>query len=97
MSKGKKASLAEIMGGVKDPSSLSLSKLPELLGEAMPNLPRNPVGRFRLVAALKNRFGANFRSLPGVSNLVREFDSDIELEQRIQKLRSIKYTPSKKK
>lgn len=94
---GKKVSLAEIMGksGASKGTDLSLSHLPDLLGEGMPELPRNAVGRHRLVRALQQRFGANFRSLPGVKNLVKEFDSEIEFEGRVRKVSAVKYSPKK--
>lgn len=74
---------------------LSLSQLPEILGDAMPELPRSPVGRHRLVRALQQRFGANFRSLPGIKDLVEEFDKDIEFERKVARMKAIKYNPSK--
>lgn len=92
MSKGR-ASLAEIMGAkgaAKAKSGISLSDLPELLGEAMPDLPKDAVGRYRLLRSLKARFGPNFRALPGVSGVLSEFDSVIETERKIAKIRGIK-------
>jgi len=92
MSKGR-ASLSEVMGKAgaeKAKSGLSLADLPDVMGEAMPDLPKNAVGRYRLLRGLKARFGPNFRSLPGVTNVLKEFDSVIETELKIQKMRSIK-------
>lgn len=93
----KKVSLAELMGskGASSSGSLSLDQLPDILGESMPELPRNNVGRFRLVRALQQRFGKNFRSLPGVSNLIKEFDSDMEFEDKISRMKKIKIKRSK--
>ena len=93
----KKVSLSELMGskGASSSGSLSLDQLPDILGESMPELPRNNVGRFRLVRALQQRFGKNFRSLPGVSNLITEFDKDVELEDKISRLKKIKIKRSK--
>jgi hypothetical protein len=91
MSKGK-ASLAELMGSVGSEKSnkLELRHLPQILGDALPDLPRNQVGRYRLVKALQQRFGDNFRSLPGVSSLVEQFDSEIDLEDKIEQIKAIK-------
>lgn len=89
----KKASLAELMGraGANAASSgLRLSQLPEILGDAMPELPKNAVGRHRLIRALQQRFGANFRSLPGVRNLVTEFDGEISFAEKLEHMRQIK-------
>lgn len=88
----KRASLAELMGsaGAAGGGKLSLKQLPDILGDGMPELPRNPVGRHRLIRSLQQRYGKNFRSLPGVKDLVKEFDADIELEIKIQQLGAIK-------
>lgn len=76
--------------GSDSAGELTLSDLPDLLGEALPDLPKNAVGRFRLLRSLKARFGPNFRALPGVSNLLREFDGVVDLEIRAARLRGIK-------
>jgi hypothetical protein len=91
MAKGK-ASLAELMGSTAAGKSgkLELRHLPQILGDALPDLPRNQVGRYRLVKALQQRFGDNFRSLPGVSSLVEQFDSEIDLEDKIEQIKAIK-------
>lgn len=86
----KKASLAELMGSQASQGGLTLAKLGDVLGDAMPELPRNPVGRHRLIRALQQRFGPNFRSLPGIKGLVKEFDDDVALEVRIAKIKQIK-------
>jgi hypothetical protein len=93
----KRASLAELMGAqAANKTELRLSHLPEILGEAMPELPRTPVGRHRLIRALQQRFGANFRSLPGLKDLIKEFDDDLEFEKKIAKMQAIKYQPTKR-
>lgn len=89
----KRASLAEIMGRQGSEAAgrgLTLDDLPEILGEAMPELPKNAVGRFRLLQGLENRFGPNFRTLPGVRNVLKEFDAIMEVEKRIARIRQIK-------
>jgi hypothetical protein len=96
----KRASLAEIMG--KRGSEIAergirLADLPELLGEGMPELPQNAVGRFRLLRSLKARFGPNFRSLPGVAGVVKEFDENLEYEKKLEKIRGIKLEDFRKK
>lgn len=99
MSRGR-ASLSEIMGKAgaeRGKAGLTLSDLPELLGEGMPELPQSAVGRHRLLRALKGRFGPNFRSLPGVSDLVKEFDDNIATEQKLTKLRGIRLADFQKK
>jgi len=92
---GKKLSLAEMMGSTAaktgESGKLTLSQLPEILGDGCPDLPKNAVGRHRLIRSLQQRFGPNWRSLPGVKDLVSEFDGDVELEMRIARLKKIKY------
>lgn len=90
--KQKTSVLAELMGdyGATMGNQLRLEHLPKLLGGGMPELPLNAVGRHRLLMALKQRFGANFRSLPGVRNLLTEFDGQISHAQRVEQLRQIK-------
>lgn len=92
MSKERKSSLAELMGADAAGKSegLRLSQLPEILGDSMPELPKNPLGRHRLIRALQQRFGKNFRSLPGIKDLVKQFDDDIAFETRLAKMKSIK-------
>lgn len=88
----KKTTLAEIMGSKASSlgGSLELHHLPDILGEAMPDLPKNQLGRHRLIRSLKQRFGANFRSLPGVSGLISQFDKEIEFEIRIARMKAIR-------
>lgn len=94
----KKASLSELMGGTgaQHSGNLKLEHLPNILGDALPDLPRNQVGRYRLVRALQQRFGDNFRALPGVSGLVDQFDNEIALEDKISKIKAIKLSNFRK-
>lgn len=92
MAKAKNNSLAEVLGGdaANLGGNMKLAHLPHILGEAMPDLPKNGVGRHRLMRALQQRFGANFRSLPGIKNLMKEFDDDIAFDVRVAKMRALK-------
>lgn len=91
--RNRKASLSELMGADASSGQLSLKHLPTVLGEAMPELPRNAVGRHRLIRALQQRFGPNFRSLPGIKNLISEFDYDVGTEDKVRKIQAIKGRP----
>lgn len=93
----KKASLQELMGkhAAGKSGKLSLDDLPMILGDALPEMPKNSVGRFRLVRALQQRFGKNFRSLPGVNDLVKDFDADIKHHELMGKLGNIRPKRSK--
>lgn len=95
----KRASLAELLGskGARHGGQkLSMDHLPDLLGEKLPELPVNAVGRYRLVNALRNRFGNGWRNIPGVKDIVSDFDSKIELEHRIHKIKQVKLKGEKK-
>jgi len=85
-------SLAEVMGSkaAASGSSMRLSNLADILGDAMPEMPKNGVGRHRLVRALQQRFGSNWRSLPGVKDLVKEFDRSVDMENKIKSISAIK-------
>lgn len=76
--------------GAEKADSMTLKNLPELLGDLMPELPKTQLGRHRLVRALHQRFGDNFRSLPGIKGLISEFDKDIEFERKVAKLGAIR-------
>ena len=88
----KQTSLAEMMGidAAELGHGMRLQHLPAILGNAMPELPANAVGRHRLVRALRQRFGANFRSLPGIQNLISEFDDHVAHTQRVSQISQIK-------
>lgn len=81
---GKPAGLGELLGSAANKSDLGLKDLPELLGEQMPDLPKNRIGKFRLINALSQRFGPGFRNLPMVSKIIDEFDEEVKLENVIR-------------
>lgn len=85
--KGGNATLGELIGGAKD---MSLKELPEILGEKMQDMPRNSVGRHRLIRSLSQRFGPGFRNIPGVKNIIKEFDDEIEFSRLKSKISSLK-------
>lgn len=82
-SKEKPASLAELIG--KEPKGrMTCDDLPKLLGEKMPDLPRNRIGRYRLMNALKVRFGPGFKNIPGLKDIIEDFDEDVETENIVK-------------
>lgn len=88
-----KATMNEVMGsagGQKTGRTPTLESLPELLGEKMPRLPLNKVGKVRLLQALKNRFGDGYRNLPGVLGILEDFDLRVEHSNRVEKMKRIK-------
>lgn len=89
----KKASLNELMGtagGKASGKSLSLDDLGELLGERMPKIQFSPVGKLRLTQALRKRFGDDYRNLPGIDNVLKEFDKETEFNIKLQKMKMLK-------
>lgn len=90
-----KATLGELMGAAPAAKSesgkkLTLEDLSGMLGEKMPKLEFTPVGRLRLTTALRNRFGDNYKNLPGISDIMSEFDKHAQFEVAKAKMRMIK-------
>jgi hypothetical protein len=93
-----KASLKELMGSAGSSAKqreLSLSDLGDLLGEKLPELEFHPVGRLRLITALRNRFGDNYRNIPGVKNIMSQFDDEAKFNVKLQQLKQLKAKRSK--
>lgn len=82
--KGSKAGLKELLGSAGEKQNLGLKDLPEILGEKMPDMPKNRIGKFRLINALSQRFGPGFRNIPMVDSILKEFDDEMELENVIR-------------
>ena len=74
------ATIGELMGKAGSKSDLGLKDLPEILGEKMPELPKNRLGKMRLLNALQIRFGQGYKNIPMVSGIIKEFDKEVELE-----------------
>lgn len=93
MSGKRKVSLGELMGvGAKGKESkdFSVEDLHHLLGEKMPKLEYTPVGRYRLTSALRHRFGDGYRNLPGIENIMKEFDRHSEFNVKLHEMKLIK-------
>lgn len=83
MGKDGKTTLAEVMGkrGADfSQKGLELEDLPKLLGEKMPAMEFHTLGRVRLIRALRNRFGNNYRSIPGIHQVLNKFDQQMKIE-----------------
>jgi len=81
----KPASLGELLGKSAEKKDLNLEDLPEILGEKMPELPKNRIGKFRLINALQMRFGNGYRNIPMVSKIIKQFDDEINFENTIRR------------
>lgn len=86
---GRRATLQEVLGAgeAKVLDRVSLRDLPSLLGEKTPELPKDRVGRMRLVRALSQRFGPGFRNVPGVKNMMSEFDEEVRFQEVLNKMK----------
>ena len=84
-----KVSMNEVMGKGAG-QKITLERLPEILGDKMPRIPLNRVGKVRLIQALKNRYGAGYRNLPGVSDTLREFEDATEHDEMIERVKRIR-------
>ena len=94
----KKLTLGEIMGSKGKETKakkLGLDDLHELLGERMPKLEFSPVGRLRLTTALRNRFGDSYRNLPGVDDILKEFDTEAKFKVKLMEMKMIKAAGAK--
>lgn len=89
-----KTSLGELMGknsaAKAESKSLGLDDLYELLGERMPKLEYTPVGRLRLVTALRNRFGDGYRNLKGIDGILSEFDKEAKFNVTLAKMKMLR-------
>lgn len=88
----KKVSLGELMGktGREGARKLTLDDLGDLLGERLPRLEFNPVGRYRLTTALRNRFGDSYRTLPGIEDVLKEFDNEAKFQVKLAEMKMVK-------
>jgi hypothetical protein len=88
----KKVTLNELMGsrGQQESRKLTLDDLGDILGERMPKLSFTPVGRYRLTTALRNRFGESYRNLPGIDDILKEFDKESEHTLKLSEMKMIK-------
>ena len=87
------ATLGELMGRAGDQGvekKFTISDLKDLLGESMPKLEFSAVGRIRMMNALRGRFGKSFRNLPGISDIIKDFDDEAGFRVRLEKMRQIK-------
>lgn len=76
--------------GAEKGKKLSMDDLPDLLGERLPDIKHNPIGRLRLMNALKNRFGNNWRTLPGMQEIMKDFDEHADFNIKLAEMKMIK-------
>ncbi len=86
------ASLNEVLGEHGEDFSrrgVTLQDLPKLLGDLMPKMQFNALGRVHLTRALRARFGEGYRAIPGVGQALTEFDSEAQKELNFHKIKSV--------
>jgi hypothetical protein len=69
---------------------LTLDDLGDILGERAPKLQFSPVGRMRLTSALRVRFGDQYRNLPGIEDILKEFDREAAFNIKLQEMKQIR-------
>lgn len=74
----KPASLAELMGEDFSSTHLTMEDLPKLLGEKMPEIRYDRVGKIRLINALHQRFGPGYANIPGIKSLLDDFNKELQ-------------------
>lgn len=91
-------SLNELMGEnanqVKT-EGMSMEHLSNMLGEKMPDIKPGPVGKIRLLRALRMRFGQSYRSIPGVPELLKDFDEQTNFHVKLAQMKMLKPKRSK--
>lgn len=90
MAKHGNITLNELMGQkgdhVKD-HGLDFEDLKLLLGERMPHLQFDPLGRHRLIHALRDRFGANYKNMPEIQGILSKFDEHAKREVEFHRIK----------
>lgn len=89
----RKTNLNELMGSAGSTAKtrkLSLDDLGDILGEKMPKLEFHPVGRLRLTSALRNRFGDGYKNIPGIEDILKQFDDEASFRVRLEEMKMIK-------
>lgn len=66
---------------------INLAPIKEVLGEDIPDITPTPLGRYRLITALRQRFGENYRNIPSGRKLLEHFDSEHEYFRKLRKIR----------
>jgi hypothetical protein len=90
VSKKANLTLGEVMGKKGENAhsrGIDLKDLPDLLGEGMPHLEFHALGRVRLMRALRQRFGDNYRNVPGIQSVIKKFDDETKIEMQHHLLR----------
>lgn len=72
------------IGGVPKMDTSKISRF--FKPEEMPSVEPTPLGRHRLVQALRNKYGETYRNKPGVIQAIKDFDDQSGLIKKTIKL-----------
>lgn len=85
--KQNKANIVKRLAKLGPIPMVDVSRIGKLLRpEEMPAIDHTPLGRHRLVQALRNKYGDSFRNKPGVSSALKDFDEQSEIIKKAIKL-----------
>jgi hypothetical protein len=63
------------------PRQLEMAPFKEALGEDIPDFPLNKLGRYRLMQALRYKYGPGFKNVSGAVKLLALFDREMKLNE----------------
>lgn len=72
------------LGGIPKVDTSKVSRF--FKADEMPAVDHTPLGRHRLVQALRNKYGETFRNKPGVSAALKDFDEQSAFIKKAIKL-----------
>lgn len=61
--------------------SVDLSKFNDLVGEDMPEITPDKIGKFRVYQILRRRFGVNFKNHPAAKQVLTHFENEVKMNQ----------------
>lgn len=70
----------------KPAHAMDMGPFQEEFGDDTPNIVPSPIGRYRLVQALRSKYGDNYRSSTKALDLLNHFDSQYDLIKKRNKL-----------
>ncbi len=78
----------KMMGKLSSIPKMDTKPIQKALGDKMPQIDPTPLGRFRLVSALKNQFGSSYKNHPVAASALSHFDSEAHFFQTLIKTRN---------
>lgn len=69
--------------------AMDMKPIKKVLGEDMPDISPTPLGRLRLLNALKAKFGANYRNIPGAAEALSHFSDEMRYFEALRKVKGV--------